>query len=55
MDNKKTDSISDVDFKEQTPAIQIENVKNDPNYEKAFLSDGKDNNSEFSKNTAAED
>ena len=44
-----------VDFKEQTPEVQIGEPKNDPLYEKAFLSRDDKNTSEYAQNTTTWD
>ena len=44
-----------IDFKEQTPEIQIKEVKPDPLYEKAFLSREDKNTSEYAQNTTTWD
>lgn len=52
---KKTDEIVPVDFKEQTPKIEIRSPKPDPLYEKAFLSREDKNTSEYAQNTTTWD
>ena len=44
-----------IDFKEQTPEIQLNEVKPDPLYKKAFLSREDKNTSEYARNTATWD
>ena len=44
-----------VDFKEQTPEMQLKEVKPDPLYEKAFLSREDQNTSEYARNTTTWD
>ena len=44
-----------VDFKEQTPKVEIRFTKPDPMYEKAFLSSDEKNTSEYSLNTTTWD
>ena len=54
---KKKDNGFDhrIDFKEQTPEMQLKEVKPDPLYEKAFLSREDKNTSEYARNTATWD
>lgn len=52
---KKTDEVVPVDFKEQTPKIEIRSPKPDPLYEKAFLSREDKNTSEYAQNTTTWD
>ena len=47
---KSTSEIS-VDFKDQTPKVEIHFPKPDPLYEKAFLSRDDKNTSEYALNT----
>ena len=44
-----------IDFKEQTPEIQLNEVKPDPLYKKEFLSREDKNTSEYARNTATWD
>lgn len=43
------------DFKEQTPEIQLKDVKPDPLYEKAFLSREDKSTTEYAQNTTTWD
>ena len=52
---KENDFAPQIDFKEQTPEIQIKEVKPDPLYEKAFLSREDKNASEYARNTTTWD
>ena len=51
---KSTSEIS-VDFKEQTPKVEIRFPKPDPLYEKVFLSRDDKNTSEYALNTTTWD
>ena len=51
---KSTSEIS-VDFKEQTPKVEIHSPKPDPLYEKALLSRDNKNTSEYALNTTTWD
>lgn len=44
-----------VDFKEQTPEILLNNVEFDPLYEKAFLSRESETENEYKRNTTCWD
>ncbi|MDO5124785.1 MAG: hypothetical protein Q4D35_00195 [Ruminococcus sp.] len=48
---KKSEAVTAVDFKEQTPEVEIRSPKPDPLYEKAFLSRDDKNTSEYALNT----
>ena len=52
---KEKDFAPQIDFKEQTPEMQLKEVKPDPLYEKAFLSREDKNTSEYARNTTAWD
>ena len=52
---KENDFAPQIDFKEQTPEIQIKEVKPDPLYEKEFLSSEDKNTSEYARNTSTWD
>ena len=51
MQKKEKEFTPRVDFKEQTPEIQLKEVKLDPLYEKAFLFREDKNTSEYTQNT----
>ena len=56
MPNKKECEFAPkLDFKEQTPKIQLKDVKLDPLYEKAFLFREEKNTSEYARNTTTWD
>ena len=52
---KQNDFAPQIDFKEQTPEMQLKEVKPDPLYEKAFLSCEDKNTSEYARNTTTWD
>ena len=52
---KQNDLAPQIDFKEQTPEMQLKEVKPDPLYEKAFLSHEDKNTSEYARNTTTWD
>ena len=52
---KQNDFAPQIDFKEQTPEMQLKEVKPDPLYEKAFLSCEDKNTSEHARNTTTWD
>ena len=52
---KENEFAPQINFKEQTPEIQIKEVKPDPLYEKAFLSREDKNTSEYARNTTTWD
>lgn len=51
----RAEFITNVDLKEQTPDVFIEQKTPDPLYEKALLSRDDKNNSEFAQNTTTWD
>ncbi len=56
MKKKKDNGFAhQIDFKEQTPEMQLKEVKPDPLYKKAFLSREDKNTSEYARNTATWD
>jgi len=56
MQNKKENEFAPrIDFWEQTPEIQLKDVKPAPLYEKAFLSREDKNTSEYARNTTTWD
>ena len=56
MPKKKQNGFApQIDFKEQTPEMQLKEVKPDPLYEKAFLSREDQNTSEYARNTTTWD
>ena len=52
---KQNDFAPQIDFKEQTPEMQLKEVKHDSLYEKAFLSREDKNTSEYALNTTTWD
>ena len=52
---KENEFAPQIDFKEQTPEMQLKEVKPDPLYEKAFLSREDKNTSESARNTTTWD
>ena len=52
---KENEFAPQIDFKEQTPEMQLKEVKPDPLYEKAFLSREDKNTSEYARNTTTWD
>ena len=54
-DKKENEFAPRIDFKEQTPGIQLKDVKHAPLYEKAFLSREDKNTSEYARNTTTWD
>ena len=52
---KENEFAPQIDFKEQTPEMQLKEVKPDPLYEKAFLSREDKNTSEYAWNTTTWD
>ena len=52
---KQNDFAPQIDFKEQTPEMQLKEVKPDPLYEKTFLSREDKNTSEYAWNTTTWD
>lgn len=52
---KKEDFAKKVDFKDLLPKIQIEKVRLDPLYEKAFLNRDEKTSTEFNQNTTTWD
>ena len=55
MKKKDVGFVPQVDFKEQTPEIQMNEVKPDPLYKKVFLSREDKNTNEYARNTATWD
>ena len=55
MQKKTTEFVPRVSFSEMTPEVLIERKKNDPLYEKAFLSGKEKSESEYCQNTTARD
>lgn len=55
MKKKETKFVPQIDFKEQTPEVLVEQKKPDSLYEKAFLSREEIISTEFSQNTAVWD
>ena len=55
QDKKENEFAPRIDFKEQTPEIQLKDVKPAPLYEKAFLSREDKNRSEYARNTTTWD
>lgn len=53
--NEKSSERNSVDFKEQTPKMQIEHVENSVLYEKAFLSSEPETENEYKRNTTSWD
>ena len=52
---KENEFAPPIDFKEQTPEMQLKEVKPVPLYKKAFLSREDKNTSEYARNTATWD
>ena len=52
---KENEFAARIDFKEQTPEMQLKEVKPGPLYEKAFLSSEDKNTSEYARNTSTWD
>ena len=52
---KENDFVPQIDFKEQTPEMQLKEVKSDPLYEKVLLSREDKNTSEYARNTTTWD
>ena len=52
---KENEFAAQIDFKEQTPEMQLKEVKPSPLYEKAFLSREDKNTSEYARNTTTWD
>ena len=52
---KQNDFASQIDFKEQTPEMQLKEVKPDSLYAKAFLSREDKNTCEYARNTTTWD
>lgn len=55
QEKKENEFAPRIDFKEQTPEIQLKEVKPDPLYEKAFLSREDKNTSEYTRCTTTWD
>ena len=55
MQKKYTLFFPQVDFKEQTPEALLKSEKQDPLYEKAFLSPEEKSRTEFAQNTTTWD
>ena len=51
MKKKDVGFVPQVDFKEQTPEVLLKNEKQDPLYEKAFLSRQDKSTTEYAQNT----
>ena len=52
---KENEFAPQIDFKEQTPEMQLKEVKSDPLYEKVLLSREDKNASEYARNTTTWD
>lgn len=52
---KENEFAPRIDFKDQTPEIQLKEVRFDPLYEKAFLSREDKSGSEYARNTTTWD
>ena len=52
---KQNDFAPQIDFKEQTPEMQLKEVKSNPLYEKVLLSREDKNTSEYARNTTTWD